>query len=163
MGQAHGLAVDHANGKLGWLSSAFRAPPQPARATIAAAPARQIEHVEEIVAPMPPAAKLTARTQAELAPARDKEAMLGQIRSNIAALRTSQQRVRDLEAGVAVMSERAKSEIGAANERAEAAEARAAVEAARADLAEQRWREAEAGMEEILQIIAGELNAPFPR
>jgi hypothetical protein len=62
-----------------------------------------------------------------------------------------------------VMSERAKSEIGAANERAEAAEARAASEAARADLAEQRWREAEAGMEEILQIIAGELNAPFPR
>ena len=53
-------------------------------------------------------------------------------------LRASDQRIRDLEAGLQAMRERTQRELRAAVEHTEQAEARAAAEAARADAAERR-------------------------
>jgi hypothetical protein len=74
-------------------------------------------------------------------------------------LRTSDERIGDLQAGLEAIRERARREIRAAQERSEQAEARVAAEAARADAAEARAREAEERLHEIMAVIEQELRA----
>lgn len=180
MGQAQSVAADYTEKKPGWFGSAFKqslqlatsegepvaaqaaqidSPSSAAGATVQAVGETAAEAVAETVAAETALTVVPANPEIFAAHS-DKEALLGHIRHSIATLRVSEQRVHDLRAGLAAVTERAKNEIAAANARADAAELRAASEAARANAAEQRWRESEARFGEILQVIATELNAP---
>ena len=82
---------------------------------------------------------------------------IDRVRGVAADLRASDERIADLEAGLEAIRDRARRDLRAAQERAEQAETRVAVEAARADAAELRAREAEERLGEIMAVIQQEL------
>jgi hypothetical protein len=158
MAQAQSVAADYESGKPGWFTSAFRVPHAPGESTTAA-PRSERASDKSLASSDSPTYPAGEPIEA-LAPNLDMGSVLGRIRQTIAALRASEERVSDLKAGLQAVTDRAKLEIQVANDRADAAETLAASEAARADAADQRWREAESRFGEILNLIAEELDAP---
>jgi vacuolar-type H+-ATPase subunit I/STV1 len=84
---------------------------------------------------------------------------ISRVREVADYLRVADERISDLEAGLQAITERARRDLKAAQERAEQAETRVSAETARADAAERRAREAEEQLSKIMTVIEEELVA----
>ena len=116
------------------------------------------EHEPRLVA-LRSAIRGAKENEAESVAAREQRTSdaIERVRAVAADLRASDERIADLEAGLEAIRDRARRDLRAAQERAEQAEARITVEAARADAAELRAREAEERLGEIMAVIQQEL------
>jgi chromosome segregation ATPase len=96
--------------------------------------------------------------RAEAGPDQEAFQAIERIREIADHLRSSDQRISDLEAGLQATREQTERELRAAAGHVQQAQARVAAEAARADVAERRAEEAEDRLSEIMIVIREELR-----